>query len=920
LIFASNPELSGCNIMSVVGFDIGNDGCFISEIKRGGVDMVLNSNSNRRTPNLVSIQEGKTRLTGEQAGSIAKSNFKNTILSVKPYIGRTFKECEEELKNSPVKAVEMDDGSVGFEVNYNDKPTIFSCQQALAMMIKELCSTVEKSKADGSTVRDVVIGVPGYFVESQRLAILDACEIAGAKPLGLINELTAVALSYGIFKSARNLFHESEPQNVMFVDVGFRSTSVCIASFVQGKLQIKSCAYNVNQGSETVDLAIVKEMAAAYLEKHPGEDPMTKAKAMIKMKAAADKAKKTISPEGVAMAQITVECLMGDYDLTYRLELEKYEELVAPFVAQLEVPLQKALADAGMKPSDLSCVEIVGGGSRIKGVKACISKVLELDATAQNFGVSTTMNADEAVARGCALMCAMRSPRFSVKAFDVSDVAQYPITLQFDSGALGVSIDVEKKEEGKEGEGKDGEGKDDMEVVSSDGPLSLIKEGTSLPSPVNLSVELKNSQAEFELRSVIPVDGDALKYAAFVVEGSDAMDEGNKGLELMRYAVKVNGDTKEPVKLTVAHNASGILEVGLKGAKKSSLAAEQVSVSTLCLGKLSTQQIQEFVELEDQMAKQDRSIQETADMRNELETFLYAFRDELCGDLQEFLETAQKDDFNGQITGTEDWLYSDEGFDSTLQVYADKLKELQALQGQPVRRRIEGQQRPAAVEGLTAALAKYVGMAGSLPGCVEHPKDKERVNSLHGLVNTWLTDLKAQQEPLPKTADPVLTVSSVRTKTKLIERLQRQVTSIAELRKAVSASFVLNYSPGASNSAVRNLTEGDIKLLQTEAGKVTTWLNDNVDSVAAFELPEKEDGRPSPSSTDADSQRKNITFIEEKAKALSELRSKLLEVLTEPPHSCSLLQWSLPLVRLPVPVRLFLLLCCFLLDVCSWFQ
>lgn len=118
----------------------------------------------------------------------------------------------------------------------------------------------------------------------------------------------------------------------------------------------------------------------------------------------------------------------------------------------------------------------------------------------------------------------------------------------------------------------------------------------------------------------------------------------------------------------------------------------------------------------------------------------------------------------------------------------------------------------------------------------------------------------------------------MRTKTKLIERLQRQVSSIIEMRKTVQASFVLGYSPGASNNVVRNLTEGDIQLLQTEAKKATSWLDKNVDSVTAYTLPEKEDGRPTPSSTEVDTQKKNILYVEEKAKALSELRSKLVDV------------------------------------------
>jgi heat shock protein 4 len=89
--------------MSVIGFDIGNAGCFIAEIKRGGVDLILNENSNRRTPNVVSIQDGKRRLVGEQASTIAKSNFKNTIPSVKQFLGRKYSEVAEELKELHVK-------------------------------------------------------------------------------------------------------------------------------------------------------------------------------------------------------------------------------------------------------------------------------------------------------------------------------------------------------------------------------------------------------------------------------------------------------------------------------------------------------------------------------------------------------------------------------------------------------------------------------------------------------------------------------------------------------------------------------------------------------------------------------------------------------------------------------------------------
>merc|ERR1712178_56632 len=166
------------------------------------------------------------------------------------------------------------------------------------------------------------------------------------------------------------------------------------------------------------------------------------------------------------------------------------------------------------------------------------------------------------------------------------------------------------------------------------------------------------------------------KYSAFV---GDSVDQSAS--ELMRYAVTVNTDAKEPVKLDIKHDRSGILQIVPQD--------NQVSVTYRSVGKLTSEAIAELVTLEQNMAAKDKAIRMTGDKRNELESFLYAFRDELSGELSEFLLEAEKSASSAQVQSAEDWLYSDDGFDSTLELYSKKLDELQVLRNQPVQRRLE---------------------------------------------------------------------------------------------------------------------------------------------------------------------------------------------------------------------------------------
>ncbi|CAM9292853.1 unnamed protein product [Ectocarpus sp. 12 AP-2014] len=397
--------------MSVIGIDFGNDTCVIGVAARGGIDIILNENSNRRNPTLVSFQ-GKQRLMGEGAASIARSNFKNTAREVKRLVGRVWgsPDLEADLARLPFKCIQHPEtGGVGIEVNYEDSIKVFTPEQIIACMLTKLIA-IAKAANNGIDVADTVMAIPGWYTDAMRNAMMDACSIGGVNCLRLIHEHTATALAYGIYKSAKGEFSEKEPQFVLFLDVGHSSFSASVVTFVQGSLTVKSAAFDSKLGGRDMDWAIAQHAADEFKAK-TGKDPRTKPKALLKLLEAGEKAKKQLSPVGVTDAPINIECLWEDLDYNGRLSLKQFEALIKPIVDRMDAPILKALADAGVTKEQLGSVEIVGGATRVPLVKSHLAELLGRDKTAINFGLSCTLNADESIARGCALQCAMLSKR-----------------------------------------------------------------------------------------------------------------------------------------------------------------------------------------------------------------------------------------------------------------------------------------------------------------------------------------------------------------------------------------------------------------------------------------------------------------------------------------------------------------------------
>ena len=281
--------------MSVCGIDFGNLTALVGHCAKGGVDLILNDSSNRQTATCVSFQ-GKQRFIGDAAATIAKSNIKNTITCMKLLVGRNYDdpEVQEELARTPLRHTKMPHGGVGFIVDYNDDTITVSAEHIMAIMLTRVKGIV--SHANGVNLGDGVLAVPSWFTHSQRIGVLNACTVAELNCLKVVNEGTAIALSYGIYKSAKGLFHESEPVRVMFVDIGYSCYTVTIASFVQEKLQILASTCD-KFGGRDFDNVIVEYLMEVFKSK-TGIDVHSKPKAIKKLEIAAEKAKKTLSPAG----------------------------------------------------------------------------------------------------------------------------------------------------------------------------------------------------------------------------------------------------------------------------------------------------------------------------------------------------------------------------------------------------------------------------------------------------------------------------------------------------------------------------------------------------------------------------------------------------------------------------------------------
>ncbi|KAK8217381.1 adenyl-nucleotide exchange factor sse1 [Zalaria obscura] len=664
--------------MSVVGLDFGTQNAVIAVARNRGVDVITNEVSNRATPSLVSFGV-KSRSLGESAKTQEVSNLKNTVGSLTRLAGRSLKDPDVAIEQDYVSAKLVDiNGQVGAEVNYLGKKEQFTATQLTAMFL-----TRARQTASGELklpVNDMVIAVPAWYTDAQRRSILDAAEISGLKVLRLINETTATALGWGITKLDLPA-PEEKPRRVAFVDIGHSNYTCSIVEFRKGELKVISTAYDRHFGGRNFDKAIVDHFAKEFKEKFKidiNENP----KAKFRVVAACEKLKKVLSAN--AGAPINIESLMNDVDVRGFLKREELEELMKPLLERSTVPLEQALAEAKLKPEDIDSIELVGGCTRVPALKAAI----------QNFfgkQLSFTLNADEAIARGCAFSCAILSPVFRVRDFSIHDIVNYPIEFTWEKSP---------------------------DIPDEDTNLTVFNRGNVMPSTKILTFYRKQ-----------PFDLEA-KYA------KPDMLPGKMNPWIGRFSVKgVKADAANDFmicKLKARLNLHGVLNVeqgyyvedqeveepipepkeGEDGdAPKTRKVKKQVRKGDLPISSATASLEQsikdQMAEKEIAMVMEDKLVADTEDKKNELESYIYELRGKIEEQYAEFANEDEKAKLREKLEQSEDWLYED-GEDATKAVYVAKIEEIRAVAGPIVQRYLDKveEERQAVLKQQEEAAAK----------------------------------------------------------------------------------------------------------------------------------------------------------------------------------------------------------------------
>ncbi|KAG5341034.1 Heat shock pss like protein [Termitomyces sp. T112] len=721
--------------MAVVGIDFGSLHSLIGVARHRGIDIIANEVSNRTTPSLVGFGP-KQRTIGEAAKTQETSNFKNTIGSLKRLIGRTLADSEvQEIEKKFINAQLVDvNGTVGVEVNYAGERQQFSATQLVAAYFGKLRDIAANELKTG--VQDVVIAVPGWYTDIQRRALLDAASIAGLTTLRLINDTTATALGYGITKS--DLPEAENPRHVAFVDVGHSSLSVAIVAFSKGQLTVKSTAYDRNLGGRDIDFALVRHFAEEFKTKYK-IDVLSNPKAIFRLTAGCEKLKKILSAN--TEAPLSVENIMPDVDASSHLTREELEALVADVLDRIPAPLQQALEDSGLNVEELDAIELVGGSTRIPAVRNRIASVFP------GKVLSTTLNQDEAVARGATFACAQLSPVFRVREFSVHDITPYPIKVHW-------TPEPDSQEEDKE--------------------LLVYPKGNPIPSTKVLTFYRKDTfdlEAEYAEPSVIPA-GINPWLAKFTAKQVPADPSGEATTVKVKTRLNLHGilsfeaayveeveEKEEPAPMDVdtPEGATPAPPKKKRIVKKKDIPFISGSSS------LDKSVLESLKERENTMYAADKLVMDTEDRKNALEEYVYDTRSKIDDRYAPFVQPEEKEKLIVALQEAEDWLYTEEGEDATKSAYVSRLNALKVL-GDPITFRYqETQERTKAITQLRETLNNYMSQATSNDEKLAHidEKDKQSVVEKVATVQKWLEDQIVRQSERPKNVDPVLTSAEI---------------------------------------------------------------------------------------------------------------------------------------------------------------
>ncbi|CAN8324822.1 unnamed protein product [Cochlearia groenlandica] len=808
---------------AVSSVDLGSEWLKVAvvNLKRGQspISVAINEMSKRKSPALVAFHSGD-RLLGEEAAGIT-ARYPNKVYSqVRDMVGKPFKHVKDVIDSLylPFDVVEDSRGAVGIKID--DGSTVYSVEELLAMILGYASDLAEFHAK--IPVKDMVVSVPPYFGQAERRGLMQASQLAGVNVLSLVNEHSGAALQYGIDKDFSN-----GSRHVIFYDMGSSSTYAALVYYSAynekeygktvsvNQFQVKDVRWDSGLGGQSMEMRLVEYFADEFNKQlGNGVDVRKFPKAMAKLKKQVKRTKEILSAN--TGAPISVESLHDDRDFRSTISREKFEELCKDLWERSLTPLKDVLKHSGLKIDDIYAVELIGGATRVPKLQSTIQEFIGKQ------DLDRHLDADEAIVLGSSLHAANLSDGIKLqRRLGIVDGSTYGFLVELEGP------NVQKDESTKQQlvpRMKKIPSKmfrsfvldKDFDVSLSYEPEDILPPGITSPvfaqysvsglaettekySSRNLSAPIKaNLHFSLSRSGILSLDrGDA------VVEITEWVEVPKKNVTVDNNTTTTTGNTsteaasdeenKEDLQADAGNSTTSnktaeepaVVDLGTERKLKKRTFRVPLKVVEKTVGPGAPLTIESLAEAKTKLEaldKKDKERRRTAELKNNLESYVYATKEKLeTPEFEKISTQEERKAFVEKLDEVQDWLYMD-GEDANATEFQDRLDSLKAI-GSPISLRSEElKARPIAVEYAQKYLTEVKEIIKEWETSKTWlPKQKiDEVSKEVEKVKSWLEKNESEQKKTALWSKPVFTSDEVYAK---VFTLQDKVTKVNRIPK-----------------------------------------------------------------------------------------------------------------------------------------